>query len=109
MKFVSNKTIVDHAQRLHDVQVRQAKLRRALNKLREEEEALEEFLELKAKGQSFQFADEEGYLMETDFVSRKKTTVNLARVHAFYERHGKKVPMKTSYWTEVSVHPVLEE
>jgi hypothetical protein len=109
MKFVSNKTVVDHAQRLYEIQVRKAKLRRAMARLVEEEESLEEFLEIKSGGEKFQFADDEGYLKETEFKQCKKTTVNLNKVRAFYARHGTKLPMKTSRWTEVSVHYVLEE
>lgn len=108
MKFVSGKKVSDHAIRHFEVQQEIAELRAKIRALDEEKTALEEFLDTRMIGESFQFADGEGYLMETDFKAMSRLDIDDQAVRRHYAKLGKKVPMKTSEWTIVKTHYVKE-
>jgi hypothetical protein len=108
MKFISAKKVQDHAYRLHEVQKQMAELQSKLKDLKAEADALETFLDARTNGENFQFADPEGYLMETDFVLGARTDIDGAAVRRIFAKMGKKVPMKRAEWVNVKVKYILE-
>lgn len=108
MKFVSNKKVTDHALRHFEIQQEQAELRAKLRALDEEKKALEEFLNRRTQGTSFQFADAKDYLMELDFNERSRTDIDGEAVRRHYAKIGRKVPMQTSEWVEVKTRYITE-
>lgn len=113
MKFVSSKTLVDHARDLYEAQRDVARLRRKLREAEEKAKDLAEFITSR-KGESFQFADAEGMLMQATRTDVDRTDVDDDKVYAFYEKMSKrdgrkyKVPLKHSTYTRLSVDYVTE-
>jgi hypothetical protein len=109
MKFVSSKKVSDYAFELHKLQQEQHKLAARMRQIKTEAQAIEEFLEAKTAGENFRFADPKDFLMELDFVPCSRQDINGDAVRRFYAKMGKKVPMKTSTWTNVRVGYVSED
>jgi len=107
MKFVSAKKVGDHAYRLHEIRQERAELTEKLRALKEEQESIEKFLNIRI-GEDFQFSDSEGYLMEADFVPWSRQDINGDAVRRFYAKMGKKVPMNVSEGIHIKVKYVLE-
>ncbi|BAG41749.1 hypothetical protein [Ralstonia phage phiRSL1] len=109
MKFVNSKKVKDHAYDLYLVRQQKRELAEKMRELEAQEQALSAFLRAKRADEDFQFADPEGYLMETDFVPGSRMDVNDAQVRRDYAKMGKKVPMKKSEWVTVKVRYILEK
>jgi hypothetical protein len=108
MKFISTKTIVDHANELHDLKQQKAALLAQIKELNAQIEPLEAFVLKRAKGVDFQFNGDDGYLKEVVFAEHSREDVNDDAVRRIFARLGKKVPMKTSEWTTVRVRYAKE-
>lgn len=108
MKFVSSLKISDRAYQLYLIQEERKALQAKVRDLVAQEAALSEFLEARA-GESFQFADKSGFLMELDINGRSRQDIDGEAVRRFYAKMGKKVPMKVSEWTEVKAKYILEK
>lgn len=103
MKFVSAKTIVEHANELHALKLQKSELLKQIKELNTQIEPLEEFINTRAKGVDFQFNGDDGYLKEVLFVPGSRQDVNDEAVIRLLTRLGKKVPYKTSTWTSVKI------
>lgn len=103
MKFINTKKPREYAQRLSSVKAELAELQERMKALKEEEQALEQFLHSKAAGQDFQFNGEDGYLMTMKFADRSRRVMDQPKVRQMFEKMGIKVPLKTSEWVESSI------
>lgn len=109
MKFLSAKTIVDHANELHALKQQKLELMRQVKELNAQIEPLEEFVYNRSKGVDFQFNGDDGYLKEILFVPGERFDVDDDAVRRIFARLGKKVPLKHSEWITVKVRYATEE
>jgi single-stranded DNA-specific DHH superfamily exonuclease len=109
MRHASNPRITECSNNLallkNKLELLNKKRKSLLDKIEEEEQ----FLYERSKGRSFQFDGEDGYLMQVDFIERKKIIIDRQKIEKIFEKLGKSIPKKKSTWIEVSLHYVQEE
>lgn len=106
MRFIRNLKIAAQAFKLYRLQSHRAKLSAKLNEIKAEEEGVARYLRAQMKGESFQFADPSGWLMQVDINPRRRMDMDEAAVREHYAEVGEEVPRKAVKWVEVKVHYV---
>jgi len=113
MKFVNTKTTRDYALELAQKQETLRRLKAKIKRLEPEVEQLEDWL-MKKHHESFQFADDEGYLMQATLVEGSREVLDQDRVVALVNKLGRllgkvyKLPMKRVSWAHLRIAHVKE-